>query len=128
MILGSFVARFSHGLLVVSAPESIDSHDDWDSATESVHAGEDSLYIGVRDTASGLVSVTCVETSDAETELSVIFSGQLALPSERLQFYDPDQTINMIVPVSANLVTVTVFADSSDEPSRLLVQVIPTSR
>jgi hypothetical protein len=128
MLLGSFKSRFSHGLLVVSAPESIDSHDDWDAATEGVHAGQDSLYIGVRDTASGLVSVTCVEVPDVETELSVLFSGKLTLPSARLQFYDPDETISMTVPVSAESVTITVFADHDDEPSELLVQVTSASQ
>jgi len=125
MLLGSFSARFSHGLMVVSAPESADTHDSWDAAAEVVHAGPDSIYIGVMDAASGLVSVRCIEGPDVDTDLRAIFSGRLTLPSARLKFYDPDETINMIVPVSAESVAITIYADDDREPSELLFQVTP---
>lgn len=123
MLLGSFVARFSHGLLVVSAPESVDAHDDWNSAEQAIHAGPDSIYVGVSDAATGLVEVVCVEGDDANTELTEVFSGRLTLPSARLKFYDPDETIVMVVPVSAERMRVKLFADDDEEPSKLYVHL-----
>ncbi len=127
MLLGSFSAGFSHGLLVVSAPESANAHNGWDAAAEGVHAGPDSIYVGVMDTASGLVSVACVEDADVNTELRTIFSGDLTLPSARLRFYDPNETISMIVPVSADSVAIVIYADDEREPSELLFQVTPAT-
>ena len=123
MLLGSFVTRFSHGLLVISAPESVDAHDEWNTAEQSLHAGPDSIYVGVRDSASGLVKVMCVEGKDAETDLSEVFSGRLVLPSARLKFYDPDETIVMIVPVSSERAAVKLYADDEEEPSELYVHL-----
>jgi hypothetical protein len=122
MLLGSFVARFSYGLLVISAPESTDAHDGWNAAEQAIHAGPDSIYVGVRDTAGGLVKVVCVEGDGADTELSEVFSGRLTLPSARLKFYDPDETIAMVVPVSAERMGVKIYADD-EEPSELFVHL-----
>jgi hypothetical protein len=123
MLLGSFVARFSHGLLVISAPESTDAHDDWNSAEQAIHAGPDSIYVGVRDTATGLVEVVCAEGDDANTDLGEVFSGHLMLPSARLKFYDPDETVTMIVPVGAERMGVKLFADDDEEPSKVYVHL-----
>lgn len=60
-LYGAAIARFAHGLLVVSAPTSTDAHEGWDPAAESIHAGPDSLYISVQQAASGHVGVACVE-------------------------------------------------------------------
>jgi hypothetical protein len=123
MLLGSFMARFSYGLLVMAAPESTDAHDGWNSAQQAIHAGVDSIYVGVRDTTAGLVKVVCVEGAGADTELSEVFSGRLMLPSARLKFYDPDQTITMIVPVSAECMGVEIYADNDEEPSELYIHL-----
>src|SRR5688572_21748507 len=78
VFLGSFVAPFHHGLLIISAPESTDSHDDWDPSTESVHSGPDSIYCEVNPAASGMVSVSCIEDDEiADAGLTEIFSGTL---------------------------------------------------
>ena len=124
MLLGAFTARFDHGLLVVSASESTDRHDDWDAATEAVHAGPDSLYIGVRDTVTGLVSVTCREDDVIETELRRHFTGNLDLPSARLKLYDPDESIMMTIPVQRNAIGIVIYSDDEMEPSELLIQLI----
>ncbi|GAB2810447.1 hypothetical protein GCM10027176_13840 [Actinoallomurus bryophytorum] len=123
MHLGAFTARFSHGLLVIAAPESVDPHEDWDAAAVSIHAGPDSVYVGVRETASGLVMVSCVEASEVTTDLVHAFSGHLSLPSARLRFCDPDETICMTVPVSEEEVEINIYTNGGDEPSELLVQI-----
>jgi hypothetical protein len=127
MKLGSFEARMAFGLLIIAAPESTDAHEDWNPASEKVHSGRQSLYVNVRDTASGLVAVECVE-GEVDTGLPMLFSGELELPTARLKFWDPDETICMTVPVSCEVSQVTIYADNSDEPAELLVQVTPVSR
>lgn len=123
MLIGSFVARFSYGLLVIAAPESMDPHGDWDPAEQRIHAGPDSIYVGVRDTAAGLVKVVCTEGEGGETGLSSVFSGILMLPTARLKFYDPDETIVMIVQVSAERIKIEIYADDYAEPCELHVQL-----
>jgi hypothetical protein len=123
MLLGEFTASFSHGLLVIAAPESGDAHAAWDAASQAVHAGPDSIYCGVRQAASGLVTVSCVDGDVAAPGLEEIFAGRLILPSARLELYDPDETIRLIVPVDGTEVAVGIHADDVEEPSRLLVRV-----
>jgi hypothetical protein len=127
MKLGSFEARFPFGLLVISDPKSKDSHDNWNPTLEKVHAGPDSLYVGVRDAASGLVSVTCTDSEEIpfETTNSLLFEGDLNLAASRLKFYEPDESICMIIPVQSSHVQVRIYADYAEEPSELLVQVMP---
>ena len=84
MRLGYFEASFSFGLLALADPASTEDHGDWDPASEMVHASADSIYVSVRDTASGLVSVTCVdedEIADSGDKGTLIFSGK-SYPSE----------------------------------------------
>lgn len=129
MKLGSFEARFPFGLLVIADPASKDAHDTWNPSSERVHAGPDSLYVGVRDAASGLVSVTCIEDADTETisRYRTLFHGQLELTDSRLKFYDPDESISMIMPVSGNHIQVRIYADNPREPSELVVHVMCSS-
>jgi hypothetical protein len=123
MLLGEFKAAFTHGLLVIAAPESVDAHEEWDPARSLVHAREDSIYCGVADAATGLVHVTCVEEATIETDLSLMFSGRLTLPSARLEFYDPNETIRLVVPVTWEQVAVTIYADDDEEPTEVLVRL-----
>jgi hypothetical protein len=76
MRLGSFEASFSFGLLVIEDPASRDDHGDWDSSSEMVHASADSIYVRVRDTGGGLVSVICVDEDE------VTNSGDEARPRQ----------------------------------------------
>lgn len=115
MLLRMFKAGFAHGLLIMAAPESTDSHDDWDAATEVVHAGPDSIYCGVMDQASGLVEVSCCEDEEPDPDMATLYSGELHLPSKRLTLYDPNQTVVMQVPAPSDRVTVVVQADDDSE-------------
>lgn len=126
MKLGAFEASFSFGLLVIADPASVDPHDDWDPSSEMVHSSADSIYVSVRDTASGLVSVTCVdedEGADPENERTLIFSGDIALPSRQIRFSDPNETISMTIPVKSASSHVKLYADDADEPSSLVVMI-----
>lgn len=126
MRLGSFEASFSFGLLEIADPASTDDHGGWDPASERVHASADSIYVAVRDTASGLVSVTCVdedEIADAGSGWTLIFSGDLTLQNRQIRFSDPDEMISMTIPVKNVGSHVEIYADDVDEPSALVVSV-----
>lgn len=82
-------------------------------------------YVGVRDAASGLVAVTCADSdkdSFSGSANNPLFSGRLELPSARLKFYDPDESICMTMPIESESVEVTIYVD---EASELLVKVVP---
>lgn len=126
MRLGSFEASFSFGLLVIADPASTDDHGDWDPSSEMVHASADSIYVSVRDTASGLVSVTCVdedEIADSGDEGALIFSGDLTLQNRQIRFSDPNEMISMTIPVKNVGSHVEIYADDVDEPAALVVAV-----
>ena len=126
MRLGSFEASFSFGLLVIADPASTDDHGDWDPSSEMVHASADSIYVSVRDTASGLVSVTCVdedEIADPGGEGALIFSGDLTLQNRQIRFSDPNEMISMTIPVKNVGSHVEIYADDVDEPAALVVAV-----
>lgn len=127
MRLGAFEARFPFGLLVIADPGSKDTHDDWDPSIQKVHAGPDSLYVAVRDAVSGLVTVTCTDGDAAYqgAASNLLFTGSLELAASRLKFYDPDESVRMTVPVQGSRAQVKIYADDAEEPSELLVQVIP---
>jgi hypothetical protein len=126
MRLGSFEASFSFGLLVIADPASTDDHGDWDPSSEMVHASADSIYVSVRDTASGLVSVTCVdedEIADSGGEGALIFSGDLTLQNRQIRFSDPNEMISMTISVKNVGSHVEIYADDVDEPAALVVAV-----
>jgi hypothetical protein len=126
MRLGSFEASFSFGLLVIADPASTDDHGDWDPSSEMVHASADSIYVSVRDTASGLVSVTCVdedEIADSGGEGALIFSGDLTLQNRQIRFSDPNEMISMTIPVKNVGSHVEIYADDVDEPAAFVVAV-----
>ncbi len=52
-----------------------------------------------------------------------MFSGRLTLPSARLEFYDPNETIRLVVPVTWEQVAVTIYADDDEEPTEVLVRL-----
>jgi hypothetical protein len=126
MRLGSFEASFSFGLLVIADPASTDSHGDWDPSSEMVHASADSIYVSVRDTGGGLVSVTCVdegEVPDSGGEWALIFSGNLILQSRQIRFSDPNEMISMTIPVKDVGSHVKIYADDVEEPAALVVAI-----
>lgn len=128
MKLGSFETFFSFGLLVIADPASKDDHGDWDPSFEMVHATADSVYVAVRDTGGGIVSVTCIDQDDVAgsgDEWALIFSGALTLLSRRLQFTDPNEMISMIIPVDGTTIRLRIYADDIDEPASLMVVVLP---
>jgi hypothetical protein len=126
MRLGSFEASFSFGLLVIEDPASRDDHGDWDSSSEMVHASADSIYVRVRDTGGGLVSVICVdedEITNSGDEGTLIFSGNLTLQSRQIRFSDPNEMISMTIPVKDVGSHVKIYADDVEEPAALVVAI-----
>ena len=126
MRLGSFEASFSFGLLVIEDPASRDDHGDWDSSSEMVHASADSIYVRVRDTGGGLVSVICVDedvVTNSGDEGTLIFSGNLTLQSRQIRFSDPNEMISMTIPVKDVGSHVKIYADDVEEPAALVVAI-----
>jgi hypothetical protein len=124
VLVGAVETGFSHGLLIVAAPESVDAHNDWDPATELVHAGPDSLYIGVLDAAGGLVRVECYDEPVTDPSLLLLYRGDLELPSASVVLYDPNQQLRMIIGLEARLHTVVVLGNDDSAPTRLCIQFL----
>lgn len=123
MLLGSLAASFRYGLAMIAAPETTDTHDDWDAATAPVHAGPDSLYVSVRPSAMGLVKISVFEDHQVDGSLLPLFSGRISLPSSSLMLTDPDDYVRLVVPVESNQMLIDLYCDDVDEPSELAVYV-----
>lgn len=120
-LYGAAVARFAHGLLVASAPESRDAHDGWEPSVDPIHAGPDSLYISVQQAASGPVRVTCVAGPFVPEGLDLLFSGEISLPRASLAIYDPNGAVNLQLPVAGKLNKVEIYGDDVDESSEIVI-------
>lgn len=123
MLLGAITARFAHGLLILAAPGSSDPHDDWDPVNEPVHAGSDSIYIGVLSAPSGLVGVECFDGEDYPSDFVQLFSGEIHLESLKFLLYDPNETVLLTVLTDSSRASIVLFGDEPDDPSRVQVFV-----
>jgi hypothetical protein len=121
--LGGCLASFPHGLLVAAAPESVDTHAGWDPSSTLVHAGSDSLYIGVQQAASGLVGVACIAGPCDSTIGIKLFEGHLFLSSARLCISEPTGVVSLTVSLDEANNAIEVFGDDADEPSEILIVV-----
>lgn len=120
-LYGACVARFTFGLVVVSAPASTDAHSDWDPSVQPLHAGPDSLYVSIRPAAGGLVSIACVEGPYAPEGVGRMYTGDLVLPGASLAIYDPDGAVDLRLPVARERNTVDVYGDDPEESSKLWI-------
>ncbi|WP_326834883.1 hypothetical protein VSH64_08135 [Amycolatopsis rhabdoformis] len=118
---GGGTARFAHGLLVIASPDSTDDHAGWDPAREPVHAGPDSLYVGVRQSASGPVAVACLEEPAPHGALDVLFRGEITLARASIALYDPHGQLRLERPVERDLNRITLYGDDPDEPAEIVV-------
>jgi hypothetical protein len=75
VLRGGITTSFAHGLVIVAAPESTDTHESWEPRTAVAHGGPDSIYLGVRDAAMGLVQVECRDDEDGQAGLVRLYSG-----------------------------------------------------
>ena len=120
-IYAAVTFRFPHGLLVVEDAESEEKHDDWDPATQVVHAAHDSLFIGVRPAESGTVAVVCLEGPYEADDLQLMFSGEISLSRANITLSEPGGTMNLEVPIERTRNRIEVFGDDSDEASRIVL-------
>lgn len=126
-LYGAAIVRFAHGLLVVSAPTSTYTHDGWDPAMESIHAGPDSLYISVQQAASGPVGVVCVEGPYSPEALDLLYSGEISLPDASLAIYDPNGALNLRLPVTGKKNKIEVYGDDPDESAYMWIVITEIS-
>ncbi|MGW4215382.1 hypothetical protein ACWEIJ_45940 [Lentzea sp. NPDC004789] len=121
MLFASCTTRFAHGLVVAAAPESVDAHEDWDSVADIVHGGPDSLYISVRQAASGPVTIQCVQGPYQPDGKVVVYSGRLTLPKASLEISDPNESVRLLIPVPNVENRVEVYGDGTDEPDEVVI-------
>jgi hypothetical protein len=121
MLFASCTARFAHGLIVAAAPESREKHDEWDPARDLVHGGRDSLFIAVRQAASGVATVECLQGPFAPPGKVLTYSGRLVLPHASLVISDPNETVRLEIPVPNVENQVEVFGDGTDEPGEVSI-------
>lgn len=121
MLFAACTVRFAHGLVVVASPGSVDVHEDWDAATDVVHGGPDSLYVAVRQAASGPATVRCVQGPHRPEGKVLVHSGELTLPSASIEITDPNDSVRMTVPVPNVENRVEVYSDGTDEPDEVVI-------
>ncbi|MGW7533300.1 hypothetical protein [Amycolatopsis sp. NPDC054798] len=121
LFCGGGVARFSFGLLVVSSPDSVDDHSDWDPARESVHAGRDSLHVAVRQSASGAVAVACAEHPFLPEGRELLHRGVIELARASILIYDPNGQLRLEFPVERDFNAISVYGDDAAEPAEVVV-------
>ncbi|GAA5039844.1 hypothetical protein GCM10023317_96150 [Actinopolymorpha pittospori] len=118
---GAGMVRFAHGLLVASAPTSTDAHNEWDPGVAPIHAGPDSLYISVRQAASGHVGVVCIEGPYSPPGLDKLFAGEISLPDASLAIYDPNGAMGLRLPVAGKRNRIEVYGDDPEESSQVCI-------
>lgn len=121
MLFASCTTRFAHGLVIAAAVESVDTHEDWDPGTDIVHGGRDSLYISVRQAASGPASVQCVQGPYQPDGKVIVYSGNLTLPKASIEISDPNETVRLIIPVPNVENWVEVYGDGTDEAEEVVI-------
>ncbi|WP_146067823.1 hypothetical protein [Streptomyces sp. Ru72] len=121
MLFASCTTRFSHGLVIAAAPGSVDTHESWDPATDIVHGGADSLYISVRQAASGPASVQCVQGPYQPSGKVLVYSGEITLPRASIEISDPNEAVKMLIPVPNVENHVDVYGDGTDEPDEVVI-------
>lgn len=120
-LYGAAIARFAHGLLVISSPDSVDAHSDWDPSVEPIHAGPDSIYVSVQQAVSGPVAVTCVVGPHVPERLDLLYSGTIELSRPTLSVYDPNGAVNLQLPVEERINRIEIYGDDPDESEQLVV-------
>ncbi|GLY52639.1 hypothetical protein Lesp01_62950 [Lentzea sp. NBRC 102530] len=121
MLFASCEARFAHGLVVAASPESADTHEEWDPSTDIVHGGPDSLYIAVRQAASGTASVRCVQGPYRPEGKILVYEGDITLPKAVIEISDPNEFARLLVPVPNVENRVEVYGDGTDEADEVVI-------
>ncbi|WP_211269246.1 hypothetical protein [Saccharothrix syringae] len=119
--MGAVIGKCTYGLLVVSDRDSADAHDDWNPATEVVHAGPDSLYVGVRDAAGGAVLVIVADRAEISSEAFLLHEGSFTSPSLSIHVYDPGESFSLVIPIDEAEFSVKVYGDNLRESSEIVV-------
>ncbi|MFI6303616.1 hypothetical protein ACIBCH_17215 [Amycolatopsis thailandensis] len=120
-LYGAGMARFDHGLLVVAAPDSRDDHASWAPAVENVHGGPDSVFLAVRQSASGPVGVVCVEAPADFGQLELLYEGEIYLEKASLAIHDPNGQLSLQMPVDGKRNEIKIYGDHPDESAEVMV-------
>lgn len=127
-LYGAAIARLSYGMFVISSPDSVDTHSDWDPAVYPIHAVPDSIYVSARQAASGLVAIVCIAGPFRSKSLELLFSGAIELSRATISIYDPGGSMSLQLPVEERTNLVEILGNDSDEPSEILVVLAGVKR
>ncbi|GAA3737238.1 hypothetical protein [Salinactinospora qingdaonensis] len=113
-LLAAVSSYFDHGLLIIDDPRSQKTHSNWNPNVEAVHLDDDSLYIGVRQTVSGIVSISIFEGNGPSCG-ELLFSGVVNFPSQKMRIYDPNEKACLFIPIDFKKVKMRIYGDDFDE-------------
>ncbi|XVU28291.1 hypothetical protein ACQPZJ_14975 [Actinoplanes sp. CA-054009] len=122
--IGSFVAYFDHGLLMVEDSESSATHEGWDAANEYVHFDAGSLYVSVQSLVDGAVEVFAyrdVAPNEVSEGLVEAFSGEVELELGRLKIHDSDDSIVLTATGALGRNQLTVLVDELNLAERVVL-------
>ncbi|XVV00190.1 hypothetical protein ACQPW3_22335 [Actinosynnema sp. CA-248983] len=124
--LGSFVAHFNHGLLLIEDSETDATHEGWDSSVDYVHFDSDSLYVAVQSVVDGPVSVSVYGNSAPAGEIDGLveaFAGEFESKFGKIVIHDPDSMVVLVVAGRRGVCQVSVFVDELNWSTRVVVVV-----
>ena len=93
-----FTVDCDHGIVLVEPLGSQADHFDWDVATSSTHLEGDSLYVAMRPSMEGevTVSVRCADLAgEPPDDLTPVFNGRLSVPTRTLLIGDSDLNVEI---------------------------------
>ena len=123
--VGSFCVFAQHGLLIFRDVRSVDTHHGW-AGGDLVHAAPDSIYLRVRTSVDGPVSVEVFEDESAELILegAILFDGTVSSEHGEFVLHDPDNWISMkVVTDHPGAARLRVSGDAGHSPSVLRLQI-----
>ncbi|MEU4560463.1 hypothetical protein AB0F72_18965 [Actinoplanes sp. NPDC023936] len=123
--VGSFRVFAQHGLLIFRDVQSVDTHEGYHGRVP-VHARPDSVYLKVRTSVDGPVSVEVFEDESEDLALdgAVLFDGTISSGYGEFVLHDPDNWISMkVITDSPGEARFRVSADDERLPSELRLQI-----
>lgn len=120
--LGEIVVPIDHGLVMVEAEGSQALHDDWDPAHEFVSAEPDSLYLSVRPSVDGPVTIGIVDSAQTNDATPIVyFDGTLRVESGVVVITEANEVVRFTVRRPRGDVRIKVLTDQMGLASTLLI-------
>lgn len=120
--IGEVTFFVDHGLIMIEDPESAYLHDEWDPVAEYVSAGPDSLYLSVRPSVDGPVTIVIAKAEIADSPAKVVyFDGAIETGSRNIVVHDANDVARFALTRPNGPNRLKVFVDQAGLASHLLV-------